>query len=332
MARLIHPTGGYIHDTHTDIQRAFIEKIEELGTEAALEWLKPIKGELERTHPEPLKALWEADGAGEYTVELFPAECPEERTVYKTPECHLNIYNLIPDKEYRVSVSGGESVSFKTAPAKIRFIKLDDALNVRDIGGGKIKEGLVFRGSALDGKYAITEEGKETFTKELKIRTDLELRGEAIGKCTVSPAGEGVQLITLPYRPYLEIFQERHLLGICKIMELLSHKDAYPIYIHCRGGADRTGMIALFLRALMGEDDEVIHLDYELTALSTYAAGEAEGADGFRSRNASYYRAFLEGLDTYAPGEGLSVSVPRFLTSAGVPEETLEKIRSILKK
>lgn len=114
-------------------------------------------------------------------------------------------------------------------------------------------------------------------------------------------------------------------------MEFLSDESVYPVYIHCRGGADRTGMIALYLRALAGDSDDEINTDYELTALSTYALGGAEGADGFRSRNAEYYVNFLNKLNEYGEGKPLSVTVRRFLISAGVSPKTLDKIVSIIK-
>ena len=115
-------------------------------------------------------------------------------------------------------------------------------------------------------------------------------------------------------------------------MEFLADESNYPVYVHCMGGADRTGMIALYLRALLGEEDEEIHRDYELTALSTYAAGAAEGANGFRRRDSSYYVEFLQMLDAYAPGEPLKVQVRAFLRACGVTEQILERIVHILQK
>ncbi len=116
-------------------------------------------------------------------------------------------------------------------------------------------------------------------------------------------------------------------------MKFLSDENNYPVYIHCMGGAERTGMIALFLRALAGENDECIHLDYELTGLSCYAYGRAEGAleNGFRSRNSDYYIEFLNILDTYAPAEPLSIKVRKFLNDCGVSEACMEKIKNIIK-
>ncbi len=116
-------------------------------------------------------------------------------------------------------------------------------------------------------------------------------------------------------------------------MRFLSDENNYPMYIHCLGGADRTGMIAFFLRALAGESEDIIHLDYELTGLSNYTGGLGEGAatDGFRSRNSEYYQDMLENLNKYAPSESLSEKVRGFLLDCGVSEECLEKILTVIK-
>ena len=217
---------------------------------------------------------------------------------------------------------------FYTANNDFRFIKLDGALNVRDLGGVKIKQGLVFRGSDIDLCFPLTERGKKVF-RELGIKTELELRSDVDGN-RACIAGEDVALVQLAYRPYIEVFSDMHKAGIKKIMEFLADEKNYPLYIHCMGGADRTGMIALYLRALCGEEEETIHTDYELTGLSTYALGAAEGADGFRSRNSEYYREFLEKLREYAPGKELGVQVRTFLLSCGISEKTIEKITEII--
>jgi len=130
----------------------------------------------------------------------------------------------------------------------------------------------------------------------------------------------------------MEVFEEEHIHGICKIIEIFTDETHYPIYFNCRGGADRTGMIALFLRAIAEEDDDVMYTDYELTGLSTYAAANPECPDGFRSRNSPHYRGFIDKLQEYAPGQPIHVCAKEFLLSCGVTKEQIEKIAQIIKK
>ena len=330
MAKLLFPEDGYLFDTHTDLQNTFIKKIHTEGTASALEWMRIVKNGIERSYQNRLTLTWEPSGAEQYELELLEEGADAPR-VFKTAESSLELDNLKIGARYLWRVDGGEWRSFTTKGDSPRFIRIEGALNVRDIGGINIKQGLVYRGSALED-YSITEGGKKTFKEELGIKTDIDLRAECPSDTEISPAGEGVRRVHLPYRPYDEVFEEQHRRGIVKIMNFLADESIYPVYVHCLGGADRTGMIALYLRAILGECDDDIHTDYELTALSTYALGAAEGADGFRSRESDYYVEFLtmlRGEDKDAP---LSVAVPRFLSSCGVSEETLDRIRKILRK
>lgn len=333
MASLIFPEDGYVFDTHTDIQNTFIEKIRTEGTDAALEWLLTVKNNVELSYPRVLSLAWEADGSPSYTAEVSEdADFADPFLTVTTEDTTCEIENLKIGQKYYWRVNGGEARSFSTLANAPRFIHIDGALNVRDIGGERLKQGLLFRGSEIERYFNITDEGKHVFTNVLKIRTELDLRIECQGTFEKSPAGDTVQLVQLGYRPYMEVFEDVHKAGIVTIMEFLTHEENYPVYVHCMGGADRTGMIALYLRALAGESDDDIHTDYELTGLSTYAGGQTEGAHGFRNRSASYYVAFLDTLDTYAPGGTLAEKARAFLIDCGVTEAMIEKILEIIKK
>ena len=148
-----------------------------------------------------------------------------------------------------------------------------------------------------------------------------------------SYAGESVQYKYFPYRPYLEIFEAQHKEMLARLMLFFADERNYPIYFHCLGGADRTGMLAMYLRAIAGESDDDIFIDYELTSLSSYAYGLAEGVSalGFRKRNASYLVKCLNELNKY-PGEALSERMVNFILDCGVCPETIEKIRKIILK
>lgn len=328
--QLIAPPCGYLFDTHTRIQNLFIEKIREQNIDVALDWLSTIKN-AELSYPEALQFVW--SGAERALFELSENEDFFEAYSLQcdAPFCEIN--NLKIGTKYYWRVNGGEARTFYTKDNDIRFIKIDGVLNVRDIGGRNIKQGLVYRGSDLDIVYKITEAGKETFCNQLGIKTEMDLRKDADPNrpCVF---GDRARLISFPYRPYIAVFEDEFRQEICEIMEFLAEEANYPVYIHCFGGADRTGMIALYLRALAGECDEFIHMDYELTSLSTYAYGFAEGAEnnGFRKRSSSYYSEFLEALDAYAPGAALSDKVRAFLLDCGVKNECIHKILKIIAK
>ena len=333
MVELQFPANGMTVDTYTNIQKTFMEKIRTQGTTSALDWLMEEKKGQERSHPLPICFQWEQDGSVDYIVEL--SETEDFASVYsctvQEPRCQID--NLKVGMTYYWRVNGCSPFSFRTINNGYRFVHIDGLLNVRDIGGIKIKQGLLYRGADVERDYHITPDGKKTFTEQLQIRTQLDLRKEKPPREGASTVGESVRYVRLPYRPYKECFEDEHRAGICRIMEFLADESNYPIYFHCQGGADRTGMIALFLRALVGETDEQILVDYELTSLSTYAAGLTEGvrALGFRNRNGDYFVEFLSLLDEYGPGQSLAEKVPSFLLSCGVTQQTIDKVCMIIK-
>lgn len=333
MCKLIFPHDNYIFDTHTQIQNKFIDKINNCGTDEALEWLKTVKCNNECSYPQALSFSWEDTGDTEYIFELSRFTDFSDSYKVTCTKPFLSVCNLRVGEKYFWRVNGSESKCFYTADNIIRFIKIDGAMNVRDVGGNKIRQGLIYRGSDLSTLYKISENGKKVFTDMLKIKTEVELRKEC-ADVTKSSVSDDTTYKWLPYRPYKEIFESEHRKGVCDIMDFLSDERNYPMYIHCLGGADRTGMIALFLRALAGENDDFIHLDYELTSLSTYAYGfgEVGNDNGLRSRNHSYYQEMMTMLDVYAPGKTLHEKVKLFLFECGVTEECIERIKTIICK
>lgn len=334
MIKLLFPPNGLVFDTYTDIQNDFVEKIYKDGTEKALDWLKAVKDNKERTYPNTITFTWKSDDPSEYVLELSENQYFTDSIKYHTKFESLEVGNLKTGVKYFWRVNSSKPNNFFTKPHFTRFIFLDGALNVRDIGGYKIKQGLFFRGSALDPPFCLTNKGVFSFVNELKVKTEVELRKDAIVNTKKCIWSNLVDRVHFPYRPYLEVFEDEHVLNIRRIMNFLSEESVYPVYMHCHGGADRTGMIAFFLRALLGEEDEIILIDYELTSLSTYAFGIEEGAEGtgFRSRYYPYYRNFIDKLQEYAPNKPLSVCVYNFLLSCGVEEECIDKIRNILRK
>ena len=333
MISLIYPPSGAVIDTHTDIQNKFIDFIKTQGISAALEWLLPQKDGSELSFPNSVRFEWSDTNAREYIFEI--SEDKDFTTSYtsRTEAPFFVMTNLKIGQKYYWRINGGIYDTFETLDNKFRFLKIDGALNVRDIGGINIKQGLLYRGSEINKEYQITEIGKKVFKEQLYIKTELNLRKESESADGISCVGGGVRYKYLPYRPYVEMFRDEHRKGIVKIMDFFADSENYPIYFHCLGGADRTGMIAFLLRALLGEHDEDILIDYELTSLSSYAYGLAEGvtALGFRSREADYFQEFISLFNAYN-GNSYCEKAESFLLECNVKPSTIARIRSILKK
>ena len=335
MIKLLSPENNAVIDTHTDLQNTFIDTIYAQGTDKALEWLLPRKNNIERSHPNPLVLEWTNDGSTEYEVFVSETEDFENAKVFKTTSTTYSLVNLKIGQQYFWKVNNSAVGTFSTKNNRFRFVKVDGLLNMRDLGGINIKQGLLYRGSEIhDDELSIEESGKSTFIEDLGIKTQMNLRLEGAPSLPHSYVGEQVAYAFLPYRPYKEVFYDDHRKGLRKIFEFLADESHYPIYFHCFGGADRTGMIALFLRCLLDEPEEDILVDYEITSLSIYAAGVAEGVSslGFRNRKCDYFVEFLDLLEPYAPGGTLNDKVKNFLLDCEISKETLDKVISNIKK
>ena len=206
--------------------------------------------------------------------------------------------------------------------------RVEGLTNVRDLGGWKtlsgecVKRSLIFRGCEMDTHHSITNDGRRVMLEELGIRTDLDLREEAVGVIDRSPLGSSVRFELIPVKAYGE-YLEPEQNGACRqVFDLLADETAYPIYIHCWGGADRVGTVVLLLNAMLGVDDESLMKDYELTSFSVW---------GERSRTSQLFTTLIDALNRYGCAEqSLSVKARNYLVSAGVTTDQLEKIRSLL--
>lgn len=217
----------------------------------------------------------------------------------------------------------------------VRWIDVDGVRNVRDIGGWTgIRAGRAFRGTEADclpaasvgtnnyHNLSVTEKGIATLRGQLHIRTDLDLR-----KASECPHPDrsplGVRLVRAPVRPYLELFDTTNAWAVA----LRTFADArnYPIYFHCWGGADRTGVLALLLEGLCGTSEADATIDYELTTFGGFPRSRA--VDG--PAKDKFYE-LLKRIRA-CPGARFTDKVEAFLKAViGLTDEEIAAIRSNL--
>lgn len=275
----------------------------------------------------------------EYSVNNDFSDAIEVETeVYKTG---LNLYNLLKAAKYYVRVTAlcgeeimasGETV-FETTDIGPRIMNVGGIYNVRDLGGYTTESGertlqnLFFRGGALsdstDPAYhqvALNESGKAYMSGALGIRTDFDLRNatENLG-LTESPI-PGATLEYYNVGGYLSAFTDAE--GYRKVFSALSDPSRYPVYLHCTGGADRTGTVSFLINALLGVDETALIQDYELTSFSIYRERNSQGT-------VYDFKPFLEKLKTYA-GETLSRKTENYMLSIGVTETEIYNIKAIM--
>lgn len=331
MITYLTPAPDAVIDLCTPTQRQFAENSRDYAT-PAFDWRNLTQTtDPDCSLPSPVHFSWEADGV--VTLEIARTE-NFDGSLVRSIECAesvVDVYNLEIGRRYfwRIVRNGGCGAvqSFSTRADAPRWLYIDGTTNVRDLGGwrtpfgdkpnGKIRQGLLYRGSELDIHKTITAAGITEMRTYLGIKTDLDVRGEVVGKRFDSPLGADIQYRLVPIGAYDEFFKETE--PYREIFSILEKPENYPIYFHCWGGADRTGSLACLIEALCGVSDEDQDLDYELTSLSVW---------GQRSSRGEGWQAFQAELGTL--GNTRREQARGFLHRAGVSEETMDRVVEFL--
>lgn len=251
----------------------------------------------------------------------------------KADETYVEVYSLKVNTQYyyriTLTLSNGQQLSsqgsFVTANTP-RMLDIDGAVNVRDIGGwtttnGKtIKQGLLFRGSELEGAmnpdYKITQNGVNEMLTVLGIKTELDLRPASDNPNGINALGMNVKHIYISSPQYSQIFNPEVQPSVKNIFSQLANKDNYPIYMHCTYGLDRTGTICYLLEAVLGLSENDLIRDYELSAMYHKEVKQTELATMI-----STLRSF--------EGATIQKKAENYLLSIGVTAEEILNIKQI---
>lgn len=223
-----------------------------------------------------------------------------------------------------------------------RVIHWEGAFNARDLGGLPLAGGgttgfaHIVRSGHLDG---VTTAGWEQ-AWNYGIRTVIDLRNghERSAVPAASPSA-----ITVVHRPiedqmdatFMNAYE--HLLGnphyyaaalelwpekFAAVFEAVAAAEVGGIVIHCGGGRDRTGQIALMLLSLAGARAAVIADDYELSRRWSVQTGRTdtlknghERLDGRSNREVVLKLAYRPRVESY-------------LRTAGLSTPTIERVRA----
>ena len=201
--------------------------------------------------------------------------------------------------------------------------------NVRDVGGyitasGKrTVQGLLYRGGTLTPadvyESNLTPDGMAYMRDVMQIKTDADLRGFAEAKNEKSPIPDA-NLIYFEMGGYSDMLIPR----VKNLFTMLADKNNYPVYLHCTGGADRTGTAVFLINALLGVDEKLLIQDYEFTSFSLYAMRNSK-----QGPYAKMFQDFLQTLKSYE-GETLQEKTENCLLSFGVTAEEIASIKAIM--
>lgn len=312
--------------------------------------------ELVLSAPEFVKFSWKADIPSH--IEVFYAE---DKTYPRDPEsCETDyIYtcdgittacmcNFMMNTRYGWKVVADDDSQeseiryFSTKDEFPRTLYVQGTANVRDMGGAetydgkRLRQGRIYRGaeleSSVDLQYLISNRGARTLHDVLKIKSEMDLRADAVGVHTESNIGDDITFKVFPTAGYASFFEvdkyEERAKQARDIFEFLADENNYPVYMHCTAGADRTGTIAYLIQNLCEVKMEQRILDYNITSLSLMDLR-------YQSKRLFFFDGFFTDDELKSDDETMSriakEKTEKFLIEkCGVKPESIEKIRRIM--
>ena len=243
------------------------------------------------------------------------------------------------------------------AHAPERLIRLENAFNVRDLGGYALAAGGETAWRAMlrgDGLHRLSENDIARLLDH-GLRTVIDLRSgyelerepnpfrarnavryhnialfDALSPIDIVLAGQGGAFdMAARYRDAVDLCSAR----IVSVLKVMAEADEGAILFHCSAGKDRTGLVAAILLVLAGVDEDRVIDDYALTAKFATplieqfrARALARGADprfveGFLSSEPATMRSALDHVASRYGG------VAAYLEHAGADAAMLASLR-----
>lgn len=305
-------------------------------------WWSPERLGIDRSQPEPVVFRWLPPPGLRRAIryDLLIGTDPElsaPLAIRGIPEPLARVQHLFVDTDYYWKVvafvrdePAAESPvhRFRTHPALPRWLRVPEITNIRDLGGWpvpggrRVRQGMAYRSSEMNGHLSLTPEGVDVLVGEIGVRTDLDLRADTEEPGPALPT-EWVRHITVPVLPYGGILAPEMMRASARLFEIFGEPEAYPVLVHCWAGADRAATVSFLLHAALGVQIPDLATDYELSTLSVWGA---------RSRRGPRFTTLLNALAAFAesPTDTVNVQVVNYLHAAGVTEALLETVRGLL--
>ena len=331
---------------HTDRQAAYLSYDGEYKTIPEADY---PDGQKHLSDPNPVNLEWSFNAPSGKTISRYDivwgkeADLKDGYTIKGTSESKLDVYNsYLGDNYFKVvaNYTDGSSDSSKIQKYKVeevypRNLRIEGMTNCRDMGGGRvlsggghIKQGLIYRTSAVnnwaygrgDVPDRITDAGKEELLTRLGCKTEINVNNSGSNEVGVQNYVDAFM-----YYDNGKHHMYRNAEPLKQAFHALANPDNYPVFYHCRIGTDRTGFMAIMLGALLGVSENEIYQDYLFSNFGNIQEkryiGEKAGRDNILK--------YMDDLKTY-PGEELHQKAYNFLLGIGIPSEELDSIIDIL--
>lgn len=273
---------------------------------------------------------------------------------------------------YKISAEGKESEVFNfTTGDYPRWIDARPMFNVRDAGGymtssgQRIKQGLVYRGGEITpaigwksgmsytgdvgGRYtdssgrmqdghitSQTDASKKVFREDMGMVNGLEIdlrsgsERNNYSACGFANGGD-ISYSLISISSY-DNGMKNNKTQIKQVFEAFAQADQHPVYYHCYGGADRTGVVGFMLGAVLGMSYTDLVIDFELTSYSSnpsrnYRSHLRGGPYNYWPRMVDYLKNTLH----WSNSKTIKDSMEEFLVNdCKIAQNTINKIREIM--
>ena len=214
--------------------------------------------------------------------------------------------------------------------------------NFREIKGGKIGEGALFRSSSPINNEIGRAKYADALVKENGIRTVMNLADS--GESILSYMEK--EDFASPY--YASLFENGDVIALnmgvsfktrefqaslSEGLTFLASKEG-PYLVHCTEGKDRAGFTSALLSALMGLTYQEIVEDYMTTYENYYHIEKgSEQYEAVKKSNIDSMLSFIASVESDKLSQvDLSLKAEEFLFAIGMEEETVRKLKENLAK
>ena len=292
--------------------------------------------------PKKVKVSWEYGAPEGKTVSKFQIVFGQEEdlsdgyTVSGSKNESISFSNpYLGDNYFKIIANFTDGTSeesdikvFKVEDIAPRNLDVGGMPNCRDTGGrityagGRIRQGLIYRTA---GNSMMDSDSQEVLKNQLKVKTEINV---ADGKSyNVDLSGTKVENCFMAYGsvPYSNL--ARNSVRVRQIMEILSNKDNYPVFYHCRIGTDRTGITAVMINGLIGVQFNDIIQDYGFSNFSPIDNQRYPGKTP--DDNGDDIKKYIDEI-LAMPGKNFQEQTYNALLAIGCPAEQLNSIIDIM--
>ena len=293
--------------------------------------------------PEKTTLNWEFTAPNGYEVKNYTLvfsqsmDLSDPYTVVGTKEPTISFYNSFLGTNYFKIVANfttGDKQSsdvktFKVTEQAPRNLYVGNMPNFRDMGGrttyagGKVKQGLIYRGAGNKFDYNSTPnaDAQDVMLNQLRLKTEINVSNNTGNNISLS--GNKVVDAFMAYGavPYSNL--ARNSVRIRQVMDVLADESNYPVFYHCRIGTDRTGITGFMINGLLGVPFNEAVQDY---GFSNFAPIDNQRyPHKTPDNNGDDIAKYLDEI-LALPGETFQEQVYLALRMIGVSAEKLDKI------